>query len=82
TGVAMLAIRSGTMVLPVAHTGTRRVLRPGRGWWPKVDVEIGKAYIPSMPEGATRKAGLQAITQEVMTQIAEMLPAEQRGVYQ
>jgi 1-acyl-sn-glycerol-3-phosphate acyltransferase len=81
TGVAMLAIRSGAMLLPVAHTGTRRVLRPGRGWWPKVDVEIGKAYTPSIPEGATRKAGLQAITLEVMTQIAEMLPAEQRGVY-
>ena len=26
-------------------------------------------------------AGLQAITQEVMQQIAEMLPAEQRGIY-
>ncbi len=81
SGVAMLALRSGASMLPVALIGTRRILRPGRGWWPKVTVKIGNAYTPSLPEGAVRKAGLQAITQEVMTQIAEMLPAERRGTY-
>jgi 1-acyl-sn-glycerol-3-phosphate acyltransferase len=81
TGVAMLALRSGATLLPVAHTGTRRVLRRGRGWFPRVTVKIGKPYVPVLPEGVARKAGLQLITQEVMQHIAEMLPVEQRGIY-
>ncbi len=80
-GAAMLALRSGSMVLPVAHTGTRRILRSGRGWFPRVNVQIGAAYKPILPEGVSRKVGLQLITQEVMEHIAEMLPEEQRGVY-
>jgi 1-acyl-sn-glycerol-3-phosphate acyltransferase len=81
TGVAMLALRSSATLLPVAHTGTRRILRRGRGWFPQVTIKIGKPYTPMLPEGITRKAGLQIITQEVMQHIAEMLPVEQRGVY-
>ncbi len=81
TGVAMLAVRSGATVLPVAHSGTRRVLRSSRWWFPRVTVCIGTPYVPSLPEGTQRKAGLQLITQEVMEQIAQMLPPEPRGVY-
>lgn len=81
TGVAMLAVRSGATILPVAHSGTRRVLRSPRWWFPRVTICIGTPYIPSIQEGATRKAGLQLITQEIMEQIAQMLPPEQRGVY-
>jgi 1-acyl-sn-glycerol-3-phosphate acyltransferase len=81
SGVAMLAVRSGATVLPVAHSGTRRVLR-SRSWQrPRVTVCIGTPYVPSLPEGTTRKAGLQLITQQIMEQIAEMLPPEQRGTY-
>ncbi len=81
TGVAMLALRSGATMLPIAHSGTRRVLRRGQGWFPRVDIQIGAPYIPIIPDGVPRKAGLQFITQEVMEHIAEMLPAERRGVY-
>lgn len=81
TGVAMMAMRSGATILPVAHSGTRRVLRSPRWWFPRVTVRIGTPYVPSIPEGTTRKAGLQLITQEIMEQIAQMLPPEQRGVY-
>jgi 1-acyl-sn-glycerol-3-phosphate acyltransferase len=81
TGIALLALRSGTTLLPVALSGTRRILRRGRGWFPRVSVDIGHPYIPALLEGETHKARLQKITQEVMQQIAEMLPAEQRGVY-
>jgi len=79
TGIAMLAIRSGATLLPIAHSGTRRVLR--RGWLPRVDVQIGTPYTPTLPAGTQRKAALQVITQEVMEHIAEMLPVEQRGAY-
>ena len=80
-GIAMLALRSGATLLPVAHTGTRRVLRSGRGWFPRVQIQIGHPYIPALPSGMARKAGLQEITRELMQHIAEMLPPAQRGIY-
>jgi len=81
SGAAMLALRTGATVLPVAHTGTRRVLRSLRPRRPHVNIQIGKPYVPALPEGTLRKAGLQMVTQEVMERIAEMLPGEVRGVY-
>jgi len=81
TGAAMLAMRSGATVLPVAHTGTRRVLRSARVWFPPVRIQIGDPYVPTLLEGIARKAGLQVVTQEIMARIAGMLPTERRGVY-
>jgi 1-acyl-sn-glycerol-3-phosphate acyltransferase len=81
TGAAMLAIRTGATVLPIAHCGTRRVLRSLRIWFPRVDIQIGKPYTPVLPPDVSRKVGLQRITEDMMTRIAEMLPEEQRGVY-
>ena len=77
----MLALRSGATLLPVALTGTRRILRPGGDWFPRVSVQIGNPYTPVLPEGLARKAGLHEITRQVMEHIAELLPAEQRGIY-
>jgi 1-acyl-sn-glycerol-3-phosphate acyltransferase len=81
TGVAMLALRSGATILPVAHTGTRRILRSWRSWFPRVIIQIGEPYVPALTEGVARKVELQSITQDVMERIAAMLPTEQRGVY-
>jgi 1-acyl-sn-glycerol-3-phosphate acyltransferase len=80
-GAAMLAMRTGATVLPVAHCGTRRVLRSPRFLFPRVDIQIGKPYTPVLPEEVSRKVGLQRITEDMMTRIAEMLPEEQRGIY-
>ncbi|MGZ3625232.1 MAG: lysophospholipid acyltransferase family protein [Ktedonobacteraceae bacterium] len=81
TGTAMLAMRTGVAVLPIALYGTRRILRSFRTWLPNVDIEIGKPYVTILPSGVSRKAGLQFITEDMMTRIAEMLPEEQRGLY-
>jgi 1-acyl-sn-glycerol-3-phosphate acyltransferase len=81
TGVAMLAVRSGTTMLPIAHSGTRRILRLHGGWFPCVIVRIGCPYVPELPQDMTRKVGLQHITNEIMQHIAHMLPPEERGVY-
>ncbi len=81
TGVAMLALRSGATMLPVAHAGTRRVLRLSGGWRPRVTVHIGEPYVPTLPAGMSRKVGLQVITNDSMQRIAEMMPLELRGVY-
>ncbi len=81
TGGAMLAVRSGTTVLPIAHTGTRKILRSPRWWFPRVNITIGEPYVPVLPPGMPRKAGLQHVTEEMMLRIARMLPPENRGVY-
>ena len=77
----MLAMHTGVAVLPIAHYGTRSILRSFRTWFPKVYVKIGKPYIPILPSGVSRKVGLHVITEDLMTRIAEMLPEEQRGLY-
>ncbi|GAC1651562.1 MAG: hypothetical protein NVS4B12_22480 [Ktedonobacteraceae bacterium] len=81
TGVAVIAVRTKVMVVPVALSGTRRILRKRGGWHPYVTVSIGAPYVPVLPEGATRKAGLQVLTAEMMAKIAETVPVERRGVY-
>lgn len=81
TGVGMLAMRSGAPVLPIAHTGTRKVLRSLRWWFPRVTITIGELYVPTIPTGVPRKVGLQRVTDEMMFRIAGMLPLENRGVY-
>jgi len=83
TGVAMLALRTGVTVLPIAHTGTRRILCSLRtSWFPRVNIQIGTPFVPVIREGVPRKAELKAVTQQIMERIAQMLPPESRGVYQ
>ena len=77
----MLALRSGATILPIAHIGTRRVLRSFRAWLPLVCIEIGEPFTPQLPEGVARKLGLQMVTQEIMERIANMLPPNVRGAY-
>src|SRR5579863_9239785 len=81
TGVAMLALRSGAMVLPIAHVGTRKVLRSLRSWFPLVTIQIGEPYTPALGADLSRKVAMQRVTDEMMLRIARMLPVEQRGVY-
>lgn len=77
----MLAIRSGATVLPLAHVGTRKVLRSPRNWFPRVTIHIGEPFIPVLPASVPRKVGLQNVTDDIMFRIARMLPPENRGVY-
>ncbi|MGH2509209.1 MAG: lysophospholipid acyltransferase family protein [Ktedonobacteraceae bacterium] len=81
TGAAMLALRSGVPLLPVAHTGTRRLFFGRRSWFPRVDVRIGEPYVPQVPAGLSRKAALRMVTEDLMLRIAHMMPDEERGVY-
>ena len=81
TGAAMLALRSGVPVLPVAHTGTRRIFFGRRAWLPRVDIHIGEPYVPEVPEGISRKAALKMVTEDLMLRIARMMPDEERGEY-
>jgi 1-acyl-sn-glycerol-3-phosphate acyltransferase len=82
TGIAMLALRSGAKLLPIAHTGLRPRLF---GWlnyiFPRGSVRIGMPFTPQIPTSLSHREVLRFITQDVMERIASMLPSEQRGIY-
>jgi 1-acyl-sn-glycerol-3-phosphate acyltransferase len=83
-GVAYLAARSGFAVIPVAITGTEdkvvlgnlRHLRKSH-----FTLRGGPSFrIASLPHEG-RDAALQAATDEIMCQIAALLPPRYRGIY-
>ena len=83
-GVAYIASKSGAHVVPAAIIGSedrlvkaafRRLRRP------KVKVIVGDPFvIPPLPR-ADRDLFLQTQTDEIMAQIAALLPKSHRGVY-
>jgi len=83
-GVAYLAARSGFPVVPVAITGTEDKVILGnlkRLRKSKVTLTGGNRFIiPPLPN-KDRDAALQNYTDEIMCQIAALLPERYRGVY-
>jgi 1-acyl-sn-glycerol-3-phosphate acyltransferase len=81
-GVAMIAVRSGAPVLPVAITGTEQFGR--RDWlWrrPVINITIGPPFhIPSQ-NGKLTKDRLAELTNGIMGNIAALLPPQYRGHY-
>ena len=82
TGVAYLADRAGVPIVPTSVTGTwkaiRDVLLLHR---PRITVRFGEPFILPPVERRERDADLQRNTDEIMAQIAALLPPEYRGVY-
>lgn len=83
-GVAYLAARSGFPVVPVAITGTEdRVILENIKRLRKSCITLtgGKPFIvPPLPK-TNRDESLQRYTDEIMCQIAALLPERYRGVY-
>ncbi len=83
-GVAYLAARSGFPVIPVAITGTEdEVVLANVKRFRKSEITLtgGKQFtIPPLPK-TNRDAMLQKHTDEIMCQIAAILPEKYRGVY-
>ena len=83
-GVAYLAARSGFPVVPIAITGTAdRVVLENVKRFRKSHITLtgGKPFIiPSLPN-KDRDEALQIYTDEIMCQIAALLPEHQRGYY-
>jgi len=83
-GVAFLAARSGFPVIPVAITGTEdKVLLNNIKHFrkSKIVLTVGLPFtLPPIPK-ADREAALQRYTDEIMCQIAAILPERYRGVY-
>jgi len=83
-GVAYLAARSGFPVIPIAITGTEdKVILGNLKRFRKSNITLtgGKRFvIPSLPK-TNRDEALQHYTDEIMCQIAVLLPTRYRGVY-
>ncbi len=83
-GVAYLAARSGFPVVPIAITGTAdQVILANVKRFRKSNITLagGKPFIvPPLPN-KDRDAALQKYTDEIMCQIAVLLPEKYRGVY-
>jgi 1-acyl-sn-glycerol-3-phosphate acyltransferase len=81
-GVAFLADKSGAIILPAAITGSeeslKKILTLQR---PKVHIRFGKPYRLPPVDRQDRDASLQRNTDEIMCQIAALLPEAYRGVY-
>jgi len=80
-GTAIIALRSGAPIVPVAVTGTGGVAVP-RSFFriTRVGVVFGKPF--ELPKGRRLKAELvEQCTERIMKEIAVLLPEEYRGVY-
>lgn len=76
-GSALLALRSGATVVPAAVSGTERI----RPWSivkpPRVTVRYGPPRVLTRIRGRDS----QAVADELMREVAALLPARYRGVY-
>ena len=80
-GTALIALRTGAPILPLAIWGTEHVKLPrslfGRT---RVHVRVGEPYRLPHSGKATKRQIAQA-TEEIMRRIAELLPEQYRGEY-
>lgn len=83
-GVAFLASKSGYPVLPVALTGTEDqnvIANLKRFRRLNIKVVAGELFTIEIPKGRGREEAMRQATDEIMCQIAAMLPENYRGVY-
>ena len=85
-GVALLAVMSNVRILPVGLLGTERILdNLPRGRRSRVTMRIGPAFGPLHIDpalsGQARRRQLDALADQMMGQIAALLPPENRGYY-
>lgn len=81
-GTALLALRGGVPIIPAAISGTEdsvpQMLKFKR---PHIVVEYGKVIHPPELDRSNREGQLQELTDEIMCQIAVMLPEKYHGFY-
>jgi 1-acyl-sn-glycerol-3-phosphate acyltransferase len=83
-GAAFLASKSGYPVLPVAVTGTEdRVVVENLKHFrrSKINVRVGLPFYIEVPTGKGREQAMREATDEIMCQLAALLPEKYRGVY-
>ena len=81
-GSALVALRSGAPILPVAITGTEKI--KNAAWQlrrPQITVNIGHPFHLPPVNGKASKTELAELTNFIMGHIAELLPVEYQGNY-
>jgi 1-acyl-sn-glycerol-3-phosphate acyltransferase len=85
-GLAVLALRTGAPIVPLAISGSNRV-------WPRgqklprpgghVKIRVGRPFQPAdlLPPGTDRRTAKGLVTTMIMARIAALLPPSQQGVY-
>ena len=81
-GAAVVAAHSGAPLIPMAVSGTEQMSVLNWLWKrPTVTVTIGKPFLLSQTGGRISRSMASELTNEIMLQIAALLPKEQRGPY-
>jgi len=83
-GASYLALKAGVPIRAVGVTGTedRKVMAQiKRLRKPVIKAQVGKPFTLPPLRGMEREAALQQATDEIMCQIARLLPESYRGVY-
>jgi len=83
-GVAFLASKSGYPVLPVAVTGTedRLIVENIKHFRrSKITATAAELFYVNIPKGNGREEAMRHATDEIMCQIAALLPEKYHGVY-
>jgi 1-acyl-sn-glycerol-3-phosphate acyltransferase len=83
-GAVFLASKSGYPVVPVALTGTEDfgvVANLKRFRKSKIKIVVGKPIQVQIPPGKGKEEAMRQATDEIMCQIASMLPESYRGFY-
>lgn len=79
-GVAMLAARADAVILPLGLHGGHHAEQRMKRWQPiAITMNIGHPFRLRLPEGRARRDYYPAITDAIMEQVAQLLPAEYRG---
>ena len=81
-GAAMIALRNGAPIIPVAVTGTETI--HGFSWIfhrPRVILTVGQPFNLPVKKGKTSREHIAKCADLMMEHIAEILPESYRGVY-
>jgi len=77
-GMGLIALRTGVPVVPVAIWGSEKALKK---FGAPITISYGQPIILKPKGKKITREDIDAATETVMRKIAEMLPAEYRGVY-
>lgn len=80
-GAALIALRTGTPILPVALVGTHRFL-PKSAWWPRlvpVSARLGPPLTVPRIEGHLDHQVLERWGRRIIEEIAKLMPPDQGG---
>jgi 1-acyl-sn-glycerol-3-phosphate acyltransferase len=82
-GAGFIAQKAGCLVLPVGLSGTRECLPKGAHWPRRVPVTVtfGKPFLVASKRPDGTRVSHQEAADAIMVEIAELLPAHQRGAF-